>query len=275
MKSKTERKELDFDVGLQPIFTKIAGVERALTRQVTWNKREDKELFGYVSDKYHIITHKQVFEALDRVLKEKGLVVKDELVLASKSKGRMEMFITLTGAEMTIEEPKYGLKEEWDIGFSIGNTIDGVGSLKASSYMVRNITGAGLQPSKILGKEFKTHSYSNLEGWLNTTLDGIMTGLDRRFGLLKEAVEVDVQLDEFLAMTEDRLGVRFRKSVERQLEEKPAANPLYRVTRTDLSLYDALSLLMYVNKLKQNKVSLGSISLHYGKIEDIIKEFLK
>ena len=134
-KSTTTREELSFPVETRPIYTVINGVETELPRRVTFNPRDNQELNGYVSKKYHLIPHTDVFKAVDEVLKDNNLVLKDQRYLANKNKARMNAFFTLEGKDRQVINERYGIDDAWNIGFSIGNTLDGVGSLRVSNYL--------------------------------------------------------------------------------------------------------------------------------------------
>ena len=283
-KSEVTREDLSFEVTKKTLFVqkvdgeyinlrehKVAGMKHATDRVALWNER-DNQLLGVVSGKkYNAVPHGKILDSLYEALDNLRLEPKATKIMATPNYNQFWIDINLDAKHVDIGDDR----DDWDVGVSISHGLDGTHALATSSFLSREVCSNGMRTKNMLGSESKTHRYNNLVEWFENKVTTLLVDLDTKFQIIPKMFEVTVQRDEFLPKVEKIFGKRFMIEVEEQINNPSSVNPLYRVTKESLSLYDAMSSLTYINQIRADKIGARGLDIRYGKIENVINGYMK
>lgn len=281
-KSEVTKEDLNFDISKKALFIekadgeflnlkthKVTGTERSTDRVALWNER-DNQLLGIVSSKkYNAVPHTDVLESFYEALDELKIEPISTKITATPNFNRFWIDACLDNKNIDIGDDR----DDWELGVTICHGLDGFAGLSAGSFVSREICTNGLRATNMLGRESKTHRYSDMVGWFEKTIRKTLYEIDEKFSIIPELFNIDIQIDKFLPKVENMFGKNFMLGIEEQIKNPANTNPLYRVGKGSLSLYDALNCLTWENKVRAETVGARVIGNRYGKIEKLVNSY--
>lgn len=282
-KSEVQRSDLDFDISKKALFIeqkdgnflnlkthKVAGTERSTDRVALWNER-DNQLLGIVSGKkYTAVPHGQVVDAFYEALDELKIEPISTKITATPNYNRFWIDALLDDKNIDIGDDK----DNWELGVTICHGLDGMSGLSAGSFVSREVCTNGMRVSNMLGRESKTHRYADMVGWFEKAIRKTLHEIDEKFNIIPEMVNYDIEVQKFLPKVEKMFGKKFMEGVEEQIKNPSSLNPLYRVGKGSLSLYDALNCLTWENKIRAENVGARVVGNRYVKIENLVNSYI-
>lgn len=283
-KSEVTEEQLNFDIAKKPLFIekadgtflnlkehKVAGTERSTDRVALWNER-DNQLLGVVSSKkYNAVPHGDILDSLNVALDNLKLEPQNTKITATPNFNRFWVDMTLDAKHVDIGDDK----DDWDLGVTVGHGLDGMAGLHIGSFVSRLVCSNGMRATKMLGRESKTHRYNNMVEWFEGAIVDTLNEIDAKFDIIPKLFNFEVQTETFLPKVEKIFGKKFMQGIEEQIKNPSSSNPLYRVGKDSLSLYDAMNCLTWENKIRAENVGARVVGNRYVKIESLVNSYLK
>lgn len=274
-KSEVTRDDLCFDVSRKIPFVKIDGnlwnLKEREKRMALWNDR-DNRLMCFVSPRYNPIPHTTVIDALEEALESMKIDPKEIQYIATPTKNRMWAAVHIKDVQAPIDEK--GTKDDWKLGVNVTHGLDGIAGLHVMPAVQRMVCSNGLWMRKVLGNERKTHKTINLGDWFRDTITETLQELDKQFEIIPKLHKIVIKREDFMKKVEKKLGKEFLQQVVDELNNPSNNNPLYRVTEKDLSLYDGMNALSYINMKRCEEIGALRIKDYHTRIESIIRGFI-
>jgi len=282
-KSEVQRADLEFDISKKALFVqdsngdflnlkthKVAGTDRATDKVALWNERDNQPL-GFVSGKkYNAVPHGQVLDAFYEAVDELKLESHSTKITATPNYNRMWIDILFEDKVIDIGDDR----DDWELGVTICHGLDGMAGLSAGSFVSRLVCSNGMRATNMLGRESKTHRYNDMVGWFEKAIRNTLYNIDTQFEIIPKLHNLDIEIVKFLPKVEKMFGKKFMEGVEEQIKNPANSNPLYRVSKDSLSLYDALNCLTWENKVRAETVGARVVGNRYGKIEKLVNSYL-
>ena len=283
-KSEVSREDLNFDISKKALFIeqkngeflnlkehKVLGTERSTDRVALWNER-DNQLLGVVSGrKYNSVPHVNVLDAFYEALDELKIDPISTKITATPNYNRFWIDATLDDKNIDIGDDR----DDWELGVTICHGLDGFAGLSAGSFVSRLVCTNGMRATNMLGRESKTHRTESMVSWFEKAVRKTLHEIDAKFEIIPKLFNVDITTTEFLPKVEKLFGKKFMEGVEKQIKNPASTNPLYRVGKDSLSLYDALNCLTWENKVRAETVGARVIGGRYGKIENLVNSYIE
>lgn len=280
-KSEINRKDLNFDVCRKELHIQDGkkyinlnenkdSSDIKFGRYALWNKT-DKELLGIASKKYNIIKHDVIVDAFNEALEDLKLKPTEVKLMATPNKNRIYMDAKLKLVDVKVIDGK----DEWETGVSVAHGMDGMMGLNICPFISRLICSNGMRSKTILGKERQTHLVVDLEKWFADKIRTTLHEIDRKFKVIPKLLEIDIKRGDFVGKIEKAFGKKFVETIEDELNNHSENNPLYRVGKDTLSLYDGLNALTYVNQQRAENVGARVIAQRYHRIESIVSSYIQ
>jgi len=280
--AEVSRDDLDFGVRKEHIFIKrgksfedlskppVKGEKSSVyaDRYALWNQKDDM-LLSVVSSRYHAVEHTSILNALDAALKNLRLKPSRVKYYSTDNRNLAWIDMNLRPKEVAIGDEK----DKWQVGVGILHGLDGIRGLHVSSFVFREICSNGLRSTKLLGKERKTHRNPDLVPWFENTVRNTLEELDKRFSLIPKLVSTPIKIETFEEKVEKLLGKEFLEQVQEQIKTPSNINPLYNVKEKQISLYDALNVLTFVNTIRSD-IGARVLATRHTRIENVINSFI-
>lgn len=274
-KSEITKDDLDFELSKETIYIRPNGEYRNLKKEANrvalWNK-DKGELLALVSTKYQPIMHSKIADALEDALSTLNLEPLGIQYLATPNKNRIWINVDLKRVDAMID-PVEKHEDQWDLGVSITHGLDGFAGLLVQPMVKRVVCSNGLMMKRLLGSESRTHRTSGMDEWFAKQITQTLQTVGEQFNLIPAMYQINITRETFMNKIEKILGKKFMEQTITQLDNPSETNPMYNVTEDTLSLYDGLSALTYINKLRSETVNAYLIKQRHVRIEKVINDF--
>jgi hypothetical protein len=276
-KASVKREDLDFEVTTRPLYVKDKGqlynLKNDAKRVAVWNDT-DKRLLSLVSTEYKPIRHIDVINSLETALDKIGMEpMSDIKYLATPNKNKMWGIVDLKKVDAKVD-PVNDTVDGWKLGIVIIHGLDSYAGLSILPNITRTICSNSMWVKKLLGTSRMTHRKDGLVDWFGTEIESVLTDLDNKFKIIPRLHEIPIERVDFMNKVTKTFGKKFTEDISAQLSSPSTTNPLYKVTENSLSLYDAMSVLTFVNQMKAENVGAYLIEQRHVNTERLINSYL-
>jgi hypothetical protein len=119
-----------------------------------------------------------------------------------------------------------------------------------------------------------THRKEGLVDWFRTEIESVLADLDNKFKIVPRLHEIPIDKVDFMTKVNKMFGKEFAEDVSAQMSSPHVTNPLYKVTEKSLSLYDAMSVLTFINQMRAETVGAYLIEQRHVNTERLINSYL-